>query len=150
MTDVNVERAYRAGYLKALTVMHCGIPIEDINRDWRDYASAHGLGALSLASGDVVLAEAVKSEIARREEGLEFNDRGDLKLYVVWALKPAKPQIICICRSLEIAERYLPLASQIVHGSSGHVEPVLLDHLFGRRDIQSAIYQAASAREVKA
>jgi len=46
---------------------------------------------LSLASGDVVLAEAVKSEIARREEGLEFNDRGDLKLYVVWALKPAKP-----------------------------------------------------------
>jgi len=60
------------------------------------------------------------------------------------------PELICICRSLEIAERYLPLASQIVHGSSGHVSRLLLDHLFGRRGYPSSYLSSRLAREVKA
>lgn len=68
MADVTVEQAYRAGYLKALTDA-----LRDSDRghdrDWRDYASAHGLAALSSASGDMVLRAALEEILRLRPAG---------------------------------------------------------------------------------
>lgn len=69
-------------------------------------------------------------------------ERGDIELHVVWSLKPGQPQIVAVCSSPEIAERYRSYVDSH-HRGQFYVELVYLDHAFGRRDIQSTIYRAA-------
>lgn len=73
---------------------------------------------------------------------LTYDDRGDIALHVVWALKPGQPQIVAICSSDDIAARYRPFV-EAHHKGQYYVEKVYLDHAFGRRDVQSAVYAAA-------
>lgn len=80
--------------------------------------------------------------IEPRDPRLTYDDRGDIVLHVVWSLKPGRPQIVAICSSAEIAERYKPYAEQ-QHKGMFYVEQVWLDHAFGRKDMQSSIYAAA-------
>jgi len=80
---------------------------------------------------------------SERDPRLTYDDRGDIELNVVWSLKPGQPQIVAICSSVEIAERYKPHVEQN-HGGMFYVERVWLDHAFGRRDMQTTIYKAAT------
>ncbi len=77
-----------------------------------------------------------------RDPRLQY-ENDDIKVYVVWSLKPGQPTIVAVCTSETICERYRPYVEQH-HRGTYHVEPILLDHAFGRRDVQSAIYAAAT------
>lgn len=77
---------------------------------------------------------------------LTFDERGDLHLWLVWALKPGQPQIIAVCTDEATAERYKPIAPQILPGSTCWIEECVANHLFGNRDVQSSIYRAANRR----
>lgn len=70
-------------------------------------------------------------------------DGNDIVLFVVWSLKPGQPQIIVICSSEEKTENYRLHVEQY-HQGMFYVEKVLLDHAFGRRDIQTMMYRAAN------
>lgn len=74
-------------------------------------------------------------------EGLTFDERGDLHLWLVWAIKPGQPQIIAVCTDETTPERYREIAPQIVPGAIFHVEEIVANHLFGRNDIQSFVYR---------
>lgn len=78
---------------------------------------------------------------------LESDDRASY-VYLAWLLKPGKPQIIAVCSSREIAKRYEPNSEYPDYDPEArfHVERFPLDHHFGSRDIQSAIYRAALRR----
>lgn len=89
-------------------------------------------------------AEAVV--VTQAPQQLEIDERGDITVYVVWSIKPGRPLIVAICTSEEIAKRYRPFAEQH-HQGVFYVEPVLLDHAFGRRDLQSAIYATAIRKD---
>jgi len=86
-----------------------------------------------------------RDSVQENDPRLTYDGNGDITLEVVWSLKVGQPTIIAICSSDEIAERYRPYAEQRV-GGTFYVEHVLLDHAFGRRDVQSAIYKAAAIR----
>jgi len=73
---------------------------------------------------------------------LETDERGDIYVRLVWALRPNRPQIVAVCSSDEIAERYRPAVERNHPGAVFHVERVPLDHHFGAKDIQSMIYAA--------
>lgn len=81
-----------------------------------------------------------------RDPRLTYNDRGDIAVDVVWSLKPGQPTIVAICTDAAISERYRPFVVEH-HKGHFHVEKVLLDHAFGRRDVQSAVYKAAERTE---
>lgn len=79
--------------------------------------------------------------------GLTFDERGDLRLWLVWAIKPGQPQIIAVCTDGATTKRYEPIAAQIVPGSIFHVEEIIANHLFGRNDIQSFVYRKGRSHE---
>lgn len=72
---------------------------------------------------------------------LTFDERGDLHLWLVWAIKPGQPQIIAVCTDEATTKRYEPIAAQIVPGAIFHVEEIVANHLFGRNDIQSFVFR---------
>jgi len=75
----------------------------------------------------------------------EQDERGDIRLYVVWALRPGQPQIVAICSSRKVAGRYKPFVTEHHVGARFFVEPVIVDHLFGAGDIQSVAFRASVA-----
>lgn len=79
----------------------------------------------------------------QRDPRLQYDDRGDITAFVVWALKPGQPTIVAVCTSEGLCERYRSVA-EVHHRATFYVEPITLDHAFGRRDVQSAIYAAAT------
>lgn len=81
------------------------------------------------------------SNIPAQGPRLEVDGRGDAYVRLVWALRPGKPQIVAVCSSDETAERYRPAVERQHPGAVFHVERVPLDHHFGARDIQSALYR---------
>lgn len=81
-----------------------------------------------------------ESHLAMAQD-LQFSDRGDLELKLVWALKPGQPKIIAVCTQNEAAERYKAVANIVVPGATGYIEDCVANHAFGRNDIQSAVYR---------
>ena len=78
-----------------------------------------------------------------RDPRLTYDDRGDIEVFCVWSLKPGQPQIVAICTSEIICEHYKSYVERH-HRGRFYVERVWLDHAFGRRDVQSAIYHASA------
>lgn len=83
----------------------------------------------------------------RPVDRLDVTETGEVILRVVWALRPGRPQIVAICSDDDVAARYEPVVKQLHPGAVFHVEKVHLDHLFGRKDIQTMIYRAAERRD---
>lgn len=94
------------------------------------------------AAHRAAFASPVTPAAAVGDSRLQYDDRGDINAFVAWALKPGQPTIVAVCTSAEICERYRPVA-EVHHRATFYVEPIMLDHAFGRRDVQSAIYAAA-------
>lgn len=63
-------------------------------------------------------------------------------VWLVWALKPHEPQIVCICSSEAKADSRVEHMARLYPGARMTKERVPLDHAFGGRDLQSAIYAA--------
>ncbi|ODO44191.1 hypothetical protein A5M97_13275 [Streptococcus pneumoniae] len=78
---------------------------------------------------------------------LTVDARGDIRVQLVWAIQVGRPQIVAVCSSVEIAERYRPFVAEHHRGAMFGVEEVLIDHLFGANDLQSVVYRAALKAE---
>jgi len=63
-------------------------------------------------------------------------------VWLVWALKPHEPKIVCICSSEAKADSRLHHMARLYPGARMVKERVPLDHAFGSRDLQSVIYAA--------
>ena len=97
---------------------------------------------ITAAPSDTGIAQRSGGGETGRDPRLSYDQHGNIELNVAWSLKPGQPTIVAICSTGEAAERYRSFAEQH-HRGTFYVETVLLDHAFGRRDVQSAVYSAA-------
>lgn len=137
LADMTAVRAHHA-----FTRNRIGQPGCEVRKVATEYVETIDRAIAALSTEPERTAKAVAEE---RDARLKYEGR-DILLQVVWSLKPGQPQIVAICSSSEVAERYRPYVEQH-HKGQFYVEEAYLDHAFGRRDVQTAIYRAAIRSE---
>lgn len=89
-----------------------------------------------------VLVDAIDLESMGRDRRLAYvQDSEEICLFMVWSLKPGKPQIVAVCSSEGATEQFRPQV--LTMGGVFHVEKVLMDQPFGDLDLQSVMYRDA-------
>lgn len=114
-------------WIEADTRAGCASPLssEQIGDVQNDIAMV--LEALDLNSG--------------RDPRLIYNNNGGIIVSLVWNLQPGIPRIIAVCTNEECAEGYRSFVE--ASGGDFSIEPIVLDHVFGKNDLQTIAYMSA-------
>lgn len=91
---------------------------------------------------DVELVLDVMSLSDCQDQRLSYTNTDDIILYLVWNLQPGRPQIVAVCSSTASGEKYRSFVEE--RGGCFHIEMVVMDHAFGRNDIQTITYGTPS------
>lgn len=103
--------------------------------------SALPLDQIAAIQQDIATVLEVFDYAMYRDRRLTYTANDDIVVNLVWNITPDQPHIVAVCSDPSCAEGYRSFVEGL--GGGFYVEPVVMDHAFGRKDIQSIARKAS-------